>query len=269
MAPATPSAIDPAAHGRTACRRTAALATAGRRGLRSPGTEAGGGWTDIQLGGLTMSSIVRGRGSRRLAVGAAALLTLAMVPDLGRRPAVTRASAWRPATSRGPRRAAASSWSTTTRGSHRSTPRPATSASSTPTSPSPATTPSSAASTASRSTTSRTRRTRCCPSSFVCPGGQGDVSVFGDLLFMSVEETRGRIDCGTQGAPGAVNLRALPRRAHLRHLRPRQPGAAAGRPDVPRFAHAHDRHRPGRSRQHLHLQLGHGRRSLAPGAGRL
>ncbi|GAA1922128.1 Ig-like domain repeat protein [Nocardioides hwasunensis] len=30
---------------------------------------------------------------------------------------------------------------------------------------------------------------------FVCPGGQGDVSVFGDLLFMSVEETRGRIDC--------------------------------------------------------------------------
>src|SRR5262245_49862415 len=43
-------------------------------------------------------------------------------------------------------------------------------------------------------------------SSFVCPGGQGDPSVFGDLLFMSVEETRGRIDCGTQGAPGAVNL---------------------------------------------------------------
>ncbi|WP_208542965.1 LVIVD repeat-containing protein [Nocardioides euryhalodurans] len=42
--------------------------------------------------------------------------------------------------------------------------------------------------------------------SFVCPGGQGDLSVYGDLLFMSVEETRGRIDCGSQGAPGAVNL---------------------------------------------------------------
>ncbi len=42
--------------------------------------------------------------------------------------------------------------------------------------------------------------------SFVCPGGQGDVSVYGNLLFMSVEETRGRLDCGTQGAPGAVNL---------------------------------------------------------------
>jgi hypothetical protein len=36
-------------------------------------------------------------------------------------------------------------------------------------------------------------------SSIVCPGGQGDVSVHGDLLFMSVEERRGRVDCGTQG----------------------------------------------------------------------
>jgi hypothetical protein len=33
----------------------------------------------------------------------------------------------------------------------------------------------------------------------VCPGGQGDVSVFGDLLLMSVEQTRGRVDCGAQG----------------------------------------------------------------------
>jgi len=41
---------------------------------------------------------------------------------------------------------------------------------------------------------------------FVCPGGQGDVSIHGDLLFMSVEATNGRIDCGTQGAPGGVNL---------------------------------------------------------------
>jgi len=31
----------------------------------------------------------------------------------------------------------------------------------------------------------------------VCPGGQGDVSVYGDLLFMSVEETRGQTDCGS------------------------------------------------------------------------
>ncbi|HEX5071348.1 MAG TPA: hypothetical protein VFV78_14125 [Vicinamibacterales bacterium] len=35
--------------------------------------------------------------------------------------------------------------------------------------------------------------------SFVCPGGQGDLSVYKNLLFMSVEETRGRVDCGSQG----------------------------------------------------------------------
>jgi uncharacterized protein (DUF305 family) len=35
-------------------------------------------------------------------------------------------------------------------------------------------------------------------SSVVCPGGQGDVSIVGDLLIMSVEETRGRVDCGLE-----------------------------------------------------------------------
>jgi hypothetical protein len=35
--------------------------------------------------------------------------------------------------------------------------------------------------------------------SLICPGGQGDVSVYGNLLFMSVEMTNGRLDCGTQG----------------------------------------------------------------------
>jgi hypothetical protein len=41
--------------------------------------------------------------------------------------------------------------------------------------------------------------------SVVCPGGQGDVSVYGNLLFMSVEQTRGRLDCGPIGAEGDVN----------------------------------------------------------------
>jgi uncharacterized protein (DUF305 family) len=36
-------------------------------------------------------------------------------------------------------------------------------------------------------------------SSIVCPGGQGDVSIVGNLLIMSVEETRGRVDCGLEG----------------------------------------------------------------------
>jgi hypothetical protein len=39
----------------------------------------------------------------------------------------------------------------------------------------------------------------------VCPGGQGDLSVFGKLMFRAVEETRGRIDCGTQGVTGPVS----------------------------------------------------------------
>ncbi|HEX8674424.1 MAG TPA: hypothetical protein VF710_21170 [Longimicrobium sp.] len=39
----------------------------------------------------------------------------------------------------------------------------------------------------------------------VCPGGQGDVSVHRNLLFMSVEETRGRVDCGTTGVEGPVS----------------------------------------------------------------
>ena len=41
--------------------------------------------------------------------------------------------------------------------------------------------------------------------SVVCPGGQGDLSVHGNLLVMSVEQTRGRIDCGTEGIGAAVS----------------------------------------------------------------
>jgi hypothetical protein len=51
----------------------------------------------------------------------------------------------------------------------------------------------------------------------VCPGGQGDVSVYRNLLFMSVEMPNGRLDCGSQGfpplppsAPGHEKERRLP-----------------------------------------------------------
>lgn len=37
--------------------------------------------------------------------------------------------------------------------------------------------------------------------SMVCPGGQGDVSVYKNLMFMSVEMPNGRSDCGIQGFP--------------------------------------------------------------------
>jgi hypothetical protein len=41
--------------------------------------------------------------------------------------------------------------------------------------------------------------------SIVCPGGQGDVSIYGNLLFMSVQETRARLDCGTEGVQSPVS----------------------------------------------------------------
>ncbi|HEX2779464.1 MAG TPA: hypothetical protein VHM30_08190 [Gemmatimonadaceae bacterium] len=41
--------------------------------------------------------------------------------------------------------------------------------------------------------------------SLICTGGQGDVSVYRNLLFMSVEETRGRLDCGAQGVTDTVS----------------------------------------------------------------
>jgi hypothetical protein len=40
--------------------------------------------------------------------------------------------------------------------------------------------------------------------SVVCPGGQGDLSVYGNLLFMSVEETRAKIDCTLTPAADAT-----------------------------------------------------------------
>jgi hypothetical protein len=41
----------------------------------------------------------------------------------------------------------------------------------------------------------------------VCPGGQGEVSVYRNLLFMSAEETRARTDCGSPSAPTGSPLR--------------------------------------------------------------
>ncbi len=65
-------------------------------------------------------------------------------------------------------------------------------------------------------------------SSVVCPGGQGDVSVVGNLLVMSVEQTRGRLDCGLEGAPGKINeerFRGLRIFDISDHAAPRQVGA--------------------------------------------
>ena len=41
--------------------------------------------------------------------------------------------------------------------------------------------------------------------SVVCPGGQGDVSVYENLVFMSAQETRGRLDCGIEGVADSIS----------------------------------------------------------------
>ncbi len=46
--------------------------------------------------------------------------------------------------------------------------------------------------------------------SVVCPGGQGDLSVYGNLLFMSVEEPRAKIDCtATPAADATTRFRGV------------------------------------------------------------
>jgi hypothetical protein len=65
--------------------------------------------------------------------------------------------------------------------------------------------------------------------SVVCPGGQGDVSVYGHLLFMSVEAANGRLDCGTQGLPVAEG-QTPPGSDPLANTVPAAPGTAAAPP---------------------------------------
>src|ERR1051326_6735429 len=57
----------------------------------------------------------------------------------------------------------------------------------------------------------------------VCPGGQNDVSVYKNLLFMSVEMPNGRLDCGTQGFP------PTPPPAAGEEKKPRMPAAQKDR----------------------------------------
>lgn len=40
---------------------------------------------------------------------------------------------------------------------------------------------------------------------YLCPASQSDVSVYGDLMFVSGEGTSGRLDCGTEGVEERVS----------------------------------------------------------------
>ena len=53
--------------------------------------------------------------------------------------------------------------------------------------------------------------------SVLCPGAQDDITVYGHLLFLSVEANGARVDCGTQGIPLPAGYVPPP---------PRQPGLA-------------------------------------------
>jgi len=44
---------------------------------------------------------------------------------------------------------------------------------------------------------------------YLCPASQSDVSVYGNLLFVSGEGQTGRLDCGTQGVPDSVSTERL------------------------------------------------------------
>jgi hypothetical protein len=65
--------------------------------------------------------------------------------------------------------------------------------------------------------------------SLMCPGGQGDVSVYGHLMFMSAEATNGRTDCGTQGIAVPAGYVEPPMLPPL----PTAPGDPPGRPRRP------------------------------------
>jgi hypothetical protein len=69
--------------------------------------------------------------------------------------------------------------------------------------------------------------------SLVCPGGQGDVSVYGHLLFMSAEAMNGRIDCGTQGIALPAGYVAPPPPPPPAPAKPGDPPARPQRPLPP------------------------------------
>ncbi len=88
--------------------------------------------------------------------------------------------------------------------------------------------------------------------SMVCPGGQGDVSVYKNLLFMSVEAANGRMDCGTQGFP-TPSAEAQPPTptgdaaadaAAMRAFRTRQPAPSPDRVKGVRIFDISDIHNP-------------------------
>ncbi len=75
-------------------------------------------------------------------------------------------------------------------------------------------------------------------SSVICPGGQGDLSIVGDLLIMSVEQTRGRVDCGRQGIVEDVSKDRF-RGIRIFNIRDRTSPVQVGAVQTCRGSHTH------------------------------
>ena len=92
-----------------------------------------------------------------------------------------------------------------------------------------------------------------------CIGSQNDVSVHGNLLFVSVESANAKRDCTASNATG----RPTPRRASAASASSTSRTSATRahpgrrRADLPRLAHAHAADAEERPEQRLHLRLGH------------
>ena len=71
----------------------------------------------------------------------------------------------------------------------------------------------------------QSRRRSSCGLLFFAPAGQGDVSVYGHLLFMSAEAVNGRIDCGTNGIPLPAGYKPPPPPPPLPPAVDAEPGA--------------------------------------------
>ena len=129
----------------------------------------------------------------------------------------------------------------------------------TPTLPSGAGSPTPVTTRASRSSTSANPRKPKQLVDFACPGSQHDVSVWGGLLFVSVETPRTSPACDStaqpSGTPGFEGIRIFD------VSNPRSPVADRRRADRLRLAHAHAGPRPAPPPRAALRRLVHGRAS--------
>ena len=93
--------------------------------------------------------------------------------------------------------------------------------------------------------------------SVVCPGGQGDVSVYGRLLIVSVEQTTRTRRLRDRRRHRQGQRRTVSWHPHLRHQQSAKAQAGGRHSDVPRLTHPHARARSEGSTQPVRVRVGH------------